>query len=355
MTNVFSSKSENHIIKDERFLYPDFVPQRIPFREQEISEMVFCLKPSTQGKKPENIFISGPPGIGKTVTSKFVLNELEEYSDRVKCIYINCFELNSYNSIMAKLTNSAGYPVPMRGLSTEELFERFVAVIKSKRIVPVIVFDESEQLLKKEDTKKLLYDLSRLNDQFKIFAGLVFISNDNLFLSFLDERIRSSLNASVIKFEKYSCLQLKEILRDRAKFVFFDNVLDDDVIALCAAHASKTGDARIAIYYLLKSARIAEKENSKKVLIKHVRSSFQEEKIIKFEIMENLSDSEKKVLEIISKKELTSRDLYTILESQLAERTIRKIVSDLEQKGIIETIDLREGKFVTRVIKKKIN
>lgn len=353
MSNVFEGSKIHNILKDERFLYPDYVPERIPFREQEVSEMVFCLKPSTQGKKPENIFISGLPGTGKTVTSKFVLNELEEYSDRTKCLYINCFEINSYNGIFAKATNFLGYPIPIRGLSNEEIFERFVAVIKNKKIVPVFVFDESEQLLKKEDTKKLLYDLSRLNDQFKLFIGLIFISNDPMFLSLLDDRIRSSLNASVIKFEKYSCQELKEILKERAKYSFFPNVMEEEVIPLCAAHSANVGDARVAIDTLLKSARIAEKENSKKIMVKHVRKAFQEEKVIKFEIINNLTEQEKLILKLISKEEKTSVEIYNILKNKFAERTLRKAIFELEKKNVIEIIEKQLGKGITRTIKKK--
>jgi archaeal cell division control protein 6 len=353
MANIFEGKKVNDILKDERFLYPDFVPERIPFREQETSEMVFCLKPATLGKKPENIFVSGPPGIGKTVTSKFVLNELEEYSDRVKCLYINCFETNSYNSILAKATNFFGFPVPMRGISNEELFERFLAVIRKKNIVPIIVFDEAEQLLKKEDTKKLLYDLSRLNDNYKIFIGLLFISNDEKFISFLDDRIKSSLNPSKIMFEKYSCQQLKEVLKERAKFAFFSNVLEDDVIPLCAAHSAMSGDARLAIYTLLKSARIAEKDNSKKISTKHVRFAFQEEKIVKVEIISNLKEQEKKILDLLVEKELDSRSIYSSLEKYYSERTLRTAISELEKKGLIETRQEKIGIGFTRIIKKK--
>jgi len=148
MANIFESNKEINLFKDERFLYPEFVPERLPFREQEIGEMVFSLKPATIGKKPTNIFLTGKPGTGKTVSAKYVLNELSEYSDRTKCLYINCFEYNSKHSILSKATNFLGYALPVRGLSTEEVFERFLAVIKSKEKIPIFVFDEAEQLLK---------------------------------------------------------------------------------------------------------------------------------------------------------------------------------------------------------------
>ncbi len=353
MANIFSSASEKHILRDERFLYPDYLPEILPFRDEEVSEMVFCLKPAALGRKPTNLFISGVPGTGKTAAAKFVLGELQEYSDRAKALYINCFETNSRHAILTKATNFLGYPVPGRGLSADEIFERFVAVIKNKNIVPVFIFDEAEQLIKQEDTKKMLYDLVRMNEQYNVFLGLVFISNDSMFLTFIDERVRSSLNASVLNFEKYSSIQLKEILKERAKFAFFQNVLDENAIPLCAAHASKKGDARLAIDVLLKAARIAEKENSSKVEVKHVRKAFQQENPTKIEIIQNLTEQEKVILDFLGDKEITSGEIYSKFSKLFAERTLRKAISDLESKKVIKIEKIQKGKGFTRLISKK--
>ena len=353
MGNIFNSKTETNILKDERLLYPDYLPEMLPFRDRELSEMVFGLKPATHGQKPTNLFLTGVPGTGKTVSSKFVLNELCEFSDRTKCLYINCFEFNSKHSILSKITNFLGYAVPTRGLSKEEIFERFVAILKSKEKIPILVFDEAEQLLKQEDTKDLLYDLSRLNEQSQLLIGLIFISNDNMFLSFLDDRIRSSLNASVLTFEKYTHQQLKQILIERAKFAFMPNVLDEEVIGLCAANASKKGDARLAIDILLKAARFAEKENSPKVKVQHVRRAFEQEAPVKVEITSTLSVQEQLILDLLSKSELNSGEVYEKLSKQFAERTLRQAITNLEEKKLVEIEKIQKGKGFTRIIRKK--
>jgi len=357
MANVFSSVQDSSIFKDERFLYPDFVPERLPFRDKEISELVFCLKPASQGKRPVNVFVFGKPGTGKTVTLKFVLNELEEFSDRTKCLYVNCFELASKQAILSKATNFLGYAVPQRGISYEELFSKFVSVLRSKKIIPILVFDEAEQLLKNDELKSLLYDLSRLGEQQKLTIGLAFISNDNFFLSHLDDRVRSSLQASSIPFEQYSPSELKEILKERAKYAFSEYALDEDVIPLCAAHAAKLGgDARVAIDVLLKAGRLAERENSKRVFLRHVRASFMQEKPVKAEIKSTLSDQEQAILNFLDKssgKEIDSRNIYDSLEKKFAERTLRLALSNLEEKGFISAEKIVKGRGTSRIIKLK--
>jgi archaeal cell division control protein 6 len=353
MANVFEKDFDKGLLKDERYLYPDYVPERLPFRDSEIDSLVFSLKPATIGKNPTNIFVFGKPGTGKTVTLKFVLNELTEYSDRAKCLYINCFETGTRHSILAKATNAFGYAIPHRGFGAEEIYERFVALIKSKQFVPIIVFDEAEQLLRDEETKKLLYDLSRLGEQKKVFLGMVFISNDEFFLSQLDDRVRSSLQSSTIKFEQYAPSQLKEILNERVKYAFHSNALEEEVVPLCAAHSAKNGgDARIAINILLKAGRLAEKEGSKKVMIKHVRNSFMQEKLIKDELVSNFTEQEKLILDFIGNKEYDSGEIYSHFKNKFAERTLRKAISTLEEKKVIQTKKIVKGRGFTRLIKK---
>lgn len=356
MANVFESSKEITLFKDERVLYPDFVPDMLPFRDEQISELVFCLKPASIGRKPTNIFVFGKPGTGKTVTLKYVLNELKDYSNRAKGIYINCFEYPSKQSILAKIANFLGVAVPTRGVSSQDVFLRIIAVMKTTKVIPIIIFDEAEQLLKDDSTKTLLYDLSRLPEQQKVLLGLVFISNDSFFLSSIDDRIKSSLQCSKIPFEQYNVLELKEILLARTKFAFFDYAVDNEVIALCAAHAFKMGgDSRVALSVLLKAGRLAERKNSKKVLVDHVRASFLEEKPIKEEIILNLSQQEKEVLNYLStkpKKQAESCELYKKFEGVYSDRAVRLFISSLEKKKLVACNQIKKGNLITRVITK---
>jgi cell division control protein 6 len=356
MVNVFESSKEVTLFKDERVLYPDYVPEVLPFRDEAVSELVFCLKPASIGRKPTNVFVFGKPGTGKTVTLKYVLNELEEYSDRAKGIYINCFEYSSRQSILSKLANSLGAAVPERGVSSEEVFSRIVSILKTTKTIPIVVFDEAEQLLKDNPTKNLLYDLSRLPEQQKVLLGLVFISNDSLFLSNIDDRVRSSLQCSNIPFEPYTVPELKEILLSRTKFAFFDYSLDKEVVPLCAAHAFKMGgDSRVALSVLLKAGRLAERKNAKTVTITHVKDSFMQEKPVKVEVTSNLNDQEMDILKLLdSKKQAESGEVYSLLGKKYSERTLRLAIASLEQKKLISCEQLKRGNVSTRLLRKTL-
>ncbi|MCI4344358.1 MAG: hypothetical protein L3J87_01870 [Thermoplasmata archaeon] len=118
----------------------------------------------------------------------------------------------------------------------------------------------------------VLYTLSQLNNELdKGRLAIVGISNDLKFTSNLDARVRSRLNEEKILFPPYDAPQLQDILRDRAKEVFREGVLDAGVIERCAAYAAlENGDARRALSLLRVAAQVADREKSKRVTGDHV-------------------------------------------------------------------------------------
>jgi len=357
--NVFEKKVKVHeLLKDERFLYPEFVPERLPFRDSEIDALVFALQPVLQGKKPQNVFVCGKSGTGKTATVKFVLNELQQYSDRAKGLYINCFQLNTRHSILTQISNFLGEATPRRGIATDEAYSKLLEALKHANFFPVVVLDEADQLLHEKEASKLFYDLLRVVEFGKGRFGLIFISNHADFVAMLDDRVKSSLAEQNISFEPYSPTQLKEILKQRAQYAFHSNSLGADVINVAAAHAAKMGgDARVAIESLLRAGRHAEKKNAEKVSVSHLRSIFSEvdsralQKAITY-----LSDAEKSILSLVpANKAIASGDLFEAYKKSaknpVTQRRFRSLVSNLEKMHLVETEEaVKKPRGRTRLI-----
>ncbi len=340
--NIFSRKSINEVFKDERILYPEFLPERLPHREKEIDSLAFCFKPVLSGKKPVNAVLLGSPGTGKTVSSKFVFSELEEYSGRAKKLYINCFEFNTRNSVLIQIANFVGAAIPRRGLATDEIYSRMIDFLKKADFVPLIILDEADQLVLKEEGSKVLYDLLRIIEFERIHVGIVLISNNFAITSGLDLRVKSSLAGETIVFEKYSPSQLKDILSERAFSAFFPESLEKDVINVAAAHSAKLGgDARIGIEALLKAGRNAEKENSKKVSLVHLKKAFSDmNSAVLLKTFPFLSEQEKIILELISSfsEGVFSGNLYrkySKKKNAFKLRQFRVIISKLESLNLI--------------------
>ena len=71
-------KGEESLFLDTIALDVDFVPGIIKHREQEQQYIATCIKPLLQKRSGKNLFITGSPGIGKTVAVRHVLQELKK-------------------------------------------------------------------------------------------------------------------------------------------------------------------------------------------------------------------------------------------------------------------------------------
>jgi len=348
--NIFAGISESGLFKDEKFLYPDFVPERLPFRDTQIDEMAHALKPVLKGGRPQNLFVFGPSGTGKTVTVKYVLRELEEFSDRAKGLYLNCFEFNTRQAILNQICVFLGVPVPRRGIATDEVYSELLAVLKRIDFVPVIVLDEFDQLLPGGVASAVLYDLLRVVEYQKSRIGVVLISNDGSLTSKLDSRVRSSLLHSPIEFAAYTPIQLKEILRERAKYTFTDNSLESEVIDVAAGHAAKNkGDARLAIESLLRAGRIASKEDAKKISVDHLQQAFDSIHSRALDKAKDfLDENEKAILKLLAEEDgIYSGELFERFSKQtknaLTQRSFRKKINRLESLNLVSMEAIEKG------------
>ena len=72
---------ESKIFKNEEVLSPEYLPEMLSHREQQIKQLADNLLPANRGRKPQNTFVFGSPGIGKTASAKYVFREFENYSE----------------------------------------------------------------------------------------------------------------------------------------------------------------------------------------------------------------------------------------------------------------------------------
>ena len=354
-------RGENRIFRDESALLPDFLPDELPGREREIRELVFCLQPAAERRQPEHALLVGPPGTGKTSTARLVLKSLSEYSQRPLPVYINCWECPTRLAIFSFLVAALGEPMPRRGIAPDEVFSRIVETAMKEERLPIIVLDEADRLESSEDGVQVLYDLCRAGEMHSLKTGVIAITNDEGFHTRLDSRVRSSFVQHTLKFEPYSMPQLKEILQKRAKMAFVPDVLDPEVAPLCAAIAFKRGgDARVALALLLSAGKAAERENSPRVLVQHVRGAEGQAagpSAAKAERkLPEIDEIDRKIVEMAKaagKAGIESGALYDKLRKHVQERALRNRIEKLEKNGILQadTAQLDMGR--TRIIRVK--
>jgi len=279
LDSIFKSFDKNLIFKDKNMLQANYKPKDISYRDEQIKQIASILAPVLRGEKTSNLFLYGKTGTGKTLSIQFVKDELlkrikKNLEFKLKIEYLNC-KLKKVSDteyrILAELIKKLGGDVPSTGLPTQAVYNKFIELIDSEKQLIVLILDEIDQTVKKISSD-FLYNLTRFNSELsKTQICIVGISNNLTFLDELDPRVRSSLSEEEIVFPPYNALQLKKILSKRAKGAFKDNIVQEGVIAKCAAFAAREhGDARRALDLLRVAGELAERDNSKKILLKYI-------------------------------------------------------------------------------------
>ncbi len=310
------------LFRNELALDYSFVPKLVPYREKEQHYIAGCIKPLFQQRNGRNLFIFGPPGVGKSVALRHVLGELEEQTDEIIPVYINCWQHNSSFKIFLELCNVIGYKFTLNKRS-DELFVIAKQILNKKAVV--FVFDEIDKLQDYDFLYSILEEIFR--------KAIIAITNDKDWLASLDTRIRSRLMPESLEFRPYNFEETKGILKQRLESAFFPDVWEQEAFSLVADKTFAMRDIRRGLFLMRQSGLAAEEQASKKILKEHVLKSIQ--KLDDFSLGEEgeMEGDDRMMLEIIkgnSGKRIG--DLY-------------KAYQDAGGKAIYKTFQRRIDKF----------
>jgi len=373
LNDIFSNYSKNtiKIFKNKDVLTDKHVPENIPHREEQVKQIGMILAPAIRGDKTSNMFIYGSTGTGKSVTVRYITQELERMSENVKILYVNCKMKRVSDTeyrLLAELSRMLGQPIPPTGLPTDEVYRLFFNVLNSQNKSIILVLDEIDAMVKKVGDD-ILYTLTRLNQDMKdTRISIVGISNDTSFTDKLDPRVKSSLSEEEIVFHPYDARQLTKILNERAEHAFVDSVVEQAVITKCAALAAQEhGDARRALDLLRIAGELAERSSSNKVSTEFVDSA--EEKLDFDRIVDVVKaqprQSQAVVASIIKlvesgRKNIQTGDIFVLYEKicqarglkTLTQRRLSDLIAELDMLGIINAQVISKGRYGrTREIK----
>jgi len=352
------------IFKNREVLHHDYIPEKLPHREEEIKHLGFILAPALKGYKCSNTFIYGKTGTGKTAVVKYVINHLikkaSSLGSPVIATYVNCRIAGTEYRILAQLCDSIGVKVPFTGLAQSEVFERFMKGLETKGFSLLCILDEIDVLVKLHGDG-LLYELTRINGNLKNSkVSIVGISNDLKFKEMLDPRVLSSLSEEEMVFRPYNAAELRDILMERAKEAFKEGVVSEGVINLCAAlAAAEHGDARRCLDLLRVAGELAEREGAPVITEEHVREAVKRiERSRIEEAIKNLPLHSKLVLcsvfSICKKVSSTiTGDIYTVYcelcgklgLTPLSQRRVSTLINELDMLGLLNTRIVSLGRY----------
>ncbi|MCU4716931.1 orc1/cdc6 family replication initiation protein [Halapricum hydrolyticum] len=358
---------KQNIFRNKDALGESYQPDQIAERDEEIEQYMDALQPVVDGWEPNNIFLYGNTGVGKTAVTDYLLERLkadvEDYDDvDLSVISLNCKTLNSSYQVAIELVNElrpTGGEISSTGYPQQTVFKKLYEELEAIGGTILIVLDEVDSI---GDRDELLYELPRARANDKLDAtkvGVIGISNDFKFRDQLDPRVQDTLCERELQFPPYDAPELENILESRADIAITEGAIEQGVLNFCAALAARdSGSARQALDLLRLAGEIAENREADLIERDHVeaaRSRLEQERVE--EGMRELTTHGRLVLlAVISKAARQEtpcriREIYeeyaALCDSSgidtLAQRSVHNHLSDLRMLGILSAYENRSG------------
>ncbi|MBI1972682.1 AAA family ATPase [Candidatus Woesearchaeota archaeon] len=339
------------VLKDTESLFLDTLPLDIDFippilegRENEQQYIATCIQPLFQKRNGKNLFITGAPGIGKTVATRYVLNELHKKTDDIHTLYINCWKKDTPHKVALEICDQIDFKF-VQQRDTNELFKEIARILNKKSAV--IVLDEADKITDEQLFYHLLEEINR--------KTIILITNNDQWLSTLDARIRSRLMSETLIFKPYTFEETKNILKKRVEFAFPPGVLDQRAFAIIVERAFEAKDIRAGLYLLKEAGEIAEQSAQRKISMNHAAKAIAKLKEFKLKSTTTLDEHEQQILDIIKQNNgLTTKDLYAVYQKKGGEQSysnFHKKIKSLESGRFITLEEQNEGATRATLVK----
>lgn len=327
------------MLHNARVLSADWVPRDVVHRNAEKNRLRNALQPVLDDEPPEDIFIDGPSGAGKTCLSRFTTRKLEEQTFGVHTHYVDCWQHSTKASLLMRVLEGVDTTHdihPKEG--TDKILDRLSTVDEPY----VTILDEADQI-QDSGILRQLWSIPKLT--------LILIANrERDVLDPLDERLRSRLRGAVsIHFDKYSHAELVAILKSRADAALEPQSINESELDVIADKAA--GNARDAISYLRQSAREADWEGDDTITREHIQTAIPAaQDSIRRHSLSKLNDDQRVVYEVLDDLGCASpKEIYEVyVENQpdpRSKRTVRKYLKKLVNYNLAEV----EGAGPSRV------
>ncbi len=349
------------LFKDIEVFDIDYVPEQFEYRDEQIQELAYAVRPALAGGRVLNTVCRGVPGTGKTTSVKKLFEEIEGTTKKIIPIHINCqidgSEYAIFSRIYTRLTKNRQPPT---GTSFKMLFDMIAKYIENESVIPLICLDDANYLVYDKELNRVLYPLLRSHEAYEnVRIGvIVIISDPDVDLeAALDARVSSVFRPQIIHFAPYTASEVAGILSQRVVQGLYPNVLGGELFDRIVDRTMRCGDIRIGLDLIKRSVMNAEKSARMTVSDGDVTAAFSISRDLRLaDLVRVLSEEEADVLfklaEMTNDADIvTTKEVHTALGEKATGYTrFVQIIEKLDHLRLVTLTYQNAGKGRMRII-----
>ncbi len=335
--------SDKPLIKDLDILECDHIPDQVLFRDPELEEMAFLIRPGLRGQRPANIFCRGLPGTGKTTCIQHLFAQIRDASQTLIPVYVNCQQNRTAFAVFSTIYRElVGHAPPSSGVPLRKLVDAVAKALQSGREpggkfgreprresgkrserqapaqsqrqnqkgsgrpVLLVCLDDIHHLIHEGTDTQILSSLLRIHLDYPGCRVSVILVESDLALDIsrrLDPSVLSSLCSEEVFFPPYTANQIRGILRERARQAAYPGVISPEILDLITHRTKSTepGDLRVGIDLLKRSILRAERAAHTTVTEEDVAAAYGDARLTHLRgLVSVLTEKERTLLSVIA-------------------------------------------------------
>jgi len=335
---------EGRIFKDKGVFSEDYVPERIPCRENQLRENWSNLNNADKGWKPDNMVEMGGLGTGKTVLIRHMCRALPS---GCVALYVNCSRENTRTRLIMSGLQQLGIEA-VSGFDSLHYVALFEKAVKNYKFVGLIL-DEANEFFTRKDSEhfEFFYWVSRLLSNLFVIMLTNRTDFQMMLRKTLDPRILDTFRWRTIVFPDYGCDELLTILWDRFQAGFKPGAYDENKTE--AAHIVKyvydrDGGAREAIALARRIGEAAESRDHDRIEPSDIDEGQRlYERSKELDLIRSLPKVERTIISHVLKRDTTSDEAYSWFKDTAQEdgepsgyRIYHDALAKLELKGLMQ-------------------
>ncbi|CAN8098898.1 unnamed protein product [Discula destructiva] len=248
-------------------------PGQLIGRDNERNRLRDFLARRDEPKPHGCLYVSGPPGTGKSAMVNEITNEVVTESATIRKAYVNCMSVKSSKDLYMTLVDLLCDEAELEEEDAVVMLQKLFVPKKKSRVVSVVVLDEIDHILSLD--LESLYRVFEWSMQKSSCLLLVGIANAlDLTDRFLPRLKSRNLKPDLLPFLPYTAAQVKVIIIKRLRSLLPKEKADSDhipffhpvAIELCSRKvSSQTGDLRKAFEICRRALDLVELETRLKL------------------------------------------------------------------------------------------
>jgi len=349
------------LFRDPEVFEIDYVPEQFNFRESQMRELAFQIRPGLRGGRPLNTICRGLPGTGKTTSVKKLFSEIEETTKKLIPIHVNCQIDNTKFSIFSQIYRRlSGHLPPASGTSFKQVFDAIARILAKEEQVLLVALDDANYLLYENEINKVLYTLLRSHEAYPgtRVGVIVIVSDMDVDMGrAVDARVSSVFRPTEIYFPPSTLEESRAIKSERVMQGLYPGCLPQPMFDLVVEQTQKSGDLRVGVDLLKRAALNAEKRASRVIEKEDICGAYRVSRYLHLSYsVRSLKDEEKMLLRILAAHAgkgggMNAGEVYRAVkeESPLGYTRFYEMIKKFDAMRLVN-LEYREGKGRTRVI-----